>query len=126
MAVDEIEAFERARTAASNRGWQWRPPFWIALSGAEWLVQAESECVIRVLVETGETVPEAKALDPAVALAVAKEHAGTAGLSWKPSFSLQLEEDRWIVGACQSQLGGQVSVEVDHSGAVVRSFVNPK
>ncbi len=128
MAVDEIEAFKRATSAASARGWQWRPPFWIALEDGEWLVQAENEnaSIVRLRVEDGEILSEASVLDPVVALALAREHAQKSGLAWKPSFSLVLTQDGWVVGCSQSQFGGQTSIEVHHSGAIGRTSVNPK
>jgi hypothetical protein len=35
MNIDEFEAFKIARIAAHDRGWQWRPPFWISLDEGE-------------------------------------------------------------------------------------------
>jgi len=42
MTIEEFEAFKIASIAARDRGWPWRPPFWISLDDGEWEVHAES------------------------------------------------------------------------------------
>jgi hypothetical protein len=125
MVIDELEAFKRAADAANRHGWHWRPPFWIDLDKDEWQIQAASESVIRINATTGELHSEPE-LEPLAALSIAKSHAIAHGLPWKPGFSLQLEPGHWIVGARSSQLGGQVSILVNHEGKVVGSSINPK
>ncbi len=125
MAIDEIEAFKLAADAANNRRWHWRPPYWIDLDEGEWQVQAANEAVIRINATTGEMQSEAE-LEPHSALSIAKSYAIEHGLPWKPGFSLQLAPGHWIVGARHSQLGGQLSIQVSHEGAVLGSSINPK
>lgn len=128
MAIDEVEAFKLAADEARSRGWEWRPPFFWYLEEGEWQVHAESERSIRINAITGEPKVEAeiKYLDPLAAFSIAKSYASEQGLSWKPSFSLELNQGHWSVGACQSQFGGQVHIQVSHQGEVVASSVNPK
>ena len=125
MAIDEIEAFKVARDAAQDRGWPWRPRYWISLEKGEWEVRAESESVFRIN-SVGELVPEIIPLDPVIAMAIAREYAAGQSLKWKPAFMLSLEPGHWEIGACQSQLGGQVSIFVSHQGDVISHDVNPK
>ena len=124
--MNEIEAFERASNHAKEQGWPWRPPYWMDLVKGEWHVNAENERIVRIDQSTGEVLSEPNALSPASALSIAKEFATQNGLRWNPAFSLQLVRGNWHVGACQSQFGGQVSVQVNDLGQVVSSSVNPK
>lgn len=128
MAIDEIEAFKRAADEAQSRGWEWRPPFFWYLEEGEWQVHAESERTIRINVISGapKVEEEIEFLDPLRALSVAKSYASNEGLSWKPGYSLELSRSHWSVGACQSQFGGQVHIQVSHQGEVIGSSVNPK
>lgn len=126
MQMDEIEAFRLATASARAEGWPWRAPYWIDLVDGEWEIQAEGAYVIRVNSTTGKVVESSAILDPALALARAKRHAQESGLQWKPGFSLQLDRTCWHVGACQSQLGGQVSIQISHEGDVAGTYVNPK
>ncbi len=128
-AIDEIEAFKLARATAAGRNWPWRPPFWLALADDQWSVRSEGEYDVRIDATSGEPLPEAEQhaqLDPVEALSIARDFAIQNGQSWKPCFALELTPTHWIVGARQGQFGGQLTVEVDHSGAVVASRVNPK
>lgn len=125
-AVDEIRAFELATQAARTRGWPWRPLYWIAFEDGAWEVTAASEDIIRIDAATGDVLPAVPALDPVRALSVAREFARTHALTWKPAFMLELERSHWVVGSCQSQLGGQVRILVSHDGRVVKHDVNPK
>lgn len=112
MAIDEIEAFKIARDAAQERGWPWRPGYWISFEKGEWEVRAESESVFRISA-TGELIPETVPLDPVIAMSIAREYAAGQSLKWKPAFMLSLEPGHWTVGACQSQFGGQVVSSMD-------------
>jgi hypothetical protein len=126
MNIDEFEAFRIARITAHDRGWQWRPPFWISFDEGEWQVHAESECVVRLSAQTGDLVPQTGVVDPLIAMAAAKEYALKNDLSWKPAFSLCLSAEGWDVGACQSQFGGQTNIYVSHHCEVIRHQINPK
>lgn len=106
MTTDEIKAFEIATTAARERGWAWRPRFFIALEDGEWLVHAESESVIRIDQASGALLAASSYLSPVLALARAKEYALANSLNWKPEFSLSVDAEGWAVGSCQSQLAG--------------------
>ena len=125
MAIDEVAAFRNATHAAQSRGWPWQPPYWIDLVNGEWEVQAEGAYVLRVDGTTGEIV-SAQSLDPLVALEVARHHVQEEGLSWRPGFSIQLDGSVLLIGACQSQFGGNITVRVDHQGKIVGLFINPK
>jgi hypothetical protein len=126
IEIDEFEAFKIASLAARDRGWQWRPPYWISIDDGEWKVHAESECVVRIIAQTGLLVPAIGGVDPLVAMAAAKEYALKNGLHWKPAFSLYLTVEGWSVGSCQSQLGCQTTIYVSHQGEVIRHQINPK
>jgi hypothetical protein len=126
MDIDEFKAFEIATTAAHDRGWPWRPPYWISIDDGEWQVHAESECIVRISVTTGEVASQVGSVNPLIAMAAAKAYALKNGLPWKPAFSLYLTVEGWDVGACQSQLGGQMNIYVSHQGEVIRHRINPK
>lgn len=128
-AIDEVEAFSLAAAAATARNWSWRPPFWLDLNDGRWSVRAEGEFEVRVDAGNGEILPanaEIASLDPSQALRLARESALRSGHTWRPSFSLELTPTHWIVGARQNQLGGQLSIHVDHAGVVTSGRVNPK
>jgi hypothetical protein len=124
--MNEIEAFERASSHAKEQGWPWLPPYWIAQLDGEWHINAENERIVRIAQSTGEVIAEPNTLSPASALFIAKEFATHNGLRWIPAFSLQLVRGSWQVGACQSQFGGQVTVQVNQLGQVIDSSINPK
>lgn len=126
MTTDEIKAFEIATTAARERGWAWRPRFFIALEDGEWQVHAESESVIRIDQASGALLAESSYLSPVLALTRAKEYALANSLNWKPAFSLSVDAEGWDVGSCQSQLGGQTNIVICHNGEVLRHRVNLK
>lgn len=124
--VDELHAFRLARVTAHERGWPWRPPYFINLDEGEWQVHAENEYIIRIDAQRGELVPEPGQLDPLLALTHAKSYALDQGLGWKPAFSLDLHPEGWEVGACQSRFGGQTHIYVSHQGDIIRHHVNSK
>jgi len=127
--IDELEAFSRSAVAAAARQWSWRPPYWLDLKNGEWSVRSEGEFEVRVDAGSGEVRPandELASLDPRQALLLAREAALQNGQKWHPSFSLELTPTHWIVGARQNQLGGQLTICVDHSGVVTSSRINPK
>ena len=126
MAIDEIEALKAALDVTPANKWPLRPAFWISLDAGEWHVHIEHECLIRIDQAGGQIVREPSWLDPPTAMSIARAYATEHSLTWKPSFSLQLESDHWIVGSCQSQLGGQTSIKVSHQGLVLSHFVNPR
>jgi hypothetical protein len=126
MTIDEIEVFRTACATAHDRSWTWRPPFFIGFDAGEWQVQAENESIIRINGETGRVVAESDRLDPALALAIAREYAIANSLRWKPAFTLQINEEGWEVGCCQSQFGGQTYITVSHNGKAIRHWINPK
>ena len=126
MAADEVEALTLAiRTVASNE-WPRRNSYFIELRGDEWHVHFERDHVIRVSRASGALLEARKSLDADEALRIAREYAASQSLAWRPSFSLRLESDEWQVGACQSQLGGQVEITVSVDGNVTGHRVNPK
>ena len=129
QAIDEIEAFRIATAAAVERRWSWRPPFWLDLSDGEWSVRSECEFDVRIDAASGAVrLAEAPlgSLDPAQALTLAREFARQNDHAWKPSFALELTSTHWIVGARQSQFGGQLTINVSHHGVVTSCSVNPK
>jgi hypothetical protein len=125
MPIDELEAFKAATDLAHARRWPWQPPYWIDLVDDEWEVQAEGAYVIRLNSASGKAVAE-QPLDPLVAFERAKLHVQEKGMPWTPGFSLQLDKACWLVGARQSQLGGNITVKVDQHGSIVNVHVNPK
>ena len=127
--IDEIEAFRLATVTATERRLPWRPPYWIDFSDDQWSVEAEGREAIRIDATSGKALspePTCGALDPIQALAIARDFAVKNGLRWQPSFALQLTSTHWTVGACQSQLGGQTTIEVSHEGFVTGNWINPK
>jgi hypothetical protein len=126
MVTDEIEAFRIACISARDRGWPWQPPYWLELNNGEWQIQAECERIIRVSQTNGNVIPEVASLDPIAAMSVARTYALENSLPWRPGFSLTLSPEHWVIGACQSQFGGQTSIYVNHRGEAVRHWVNPK
>jgi len=127
--IDELEAFSLAAATAAARNWSWRPPFWLDLNDGEWSVRSEGEFEVRIDAGSGEIRPahlQVSSLDPSRALLLAREFARQNGQKWHSSFSLELTPTHWIVGARQNQLGGQLSIHVDHEGVVTSSRVNPK
>lgn len=127
MAADEIQALQLAIETARGRGWAWHPPYWVELDDeGVWDVHTESEVIVRVDAVTGRVLALDDALDPITAFSVARAYASSHSLQWKPAFSLERQRSLWVIGACQSQLGGQVHIHVNHRGEVVRHWVNPK
>lgn len=126
MTIDEIQALKAAIDVAPSDEWLWQPMFFISLNAGEWHVHIERECVVRISQTSGSPIRESSRLDPATALSIARSYAADHSLAWKPSFSLQLGSSHWIVGSCQSQFGGQTSINVSHQGVVLGHSVNPK
>lgn len=127
--IDELEAFRLAAATAAARKWPWGPPYWLDLDNGEWSVRSEGEFEVRVDAASGNVRPanaDIASLEPTQALMIARKAALQNGHKWHPSFSLELTPTHWIVGARQSQLGGQLTIHVDHSGVVTSSHVNPK
>ena len=124
MAVDELQAFQIARQEAQQRHRPWGPGFYIVLENGIWQVFAEVERNTFIDAETGQVISDF--LDPFDAFSIARNYAKEHKLHWRPMFSLQLHPRHWEVGACQSQLGGQLSIDISHSRDVLRHSVNPK
>ena len=129
LPIDEIEAFKIATATAAERRWPWLPPYWLDLIGDQWSVRSEGELDVRVDAGSGAvllTEAPVASLDPVRAFTMARDFAFRNGQSWKPGFALELTPTHWIVGARQSQFGGQLAVNVSHSGSVTAISVNPK
>lgn len=123
MSVDEIQALEVAISAVSDDKASPPAEYWLNLEDGYWEV-GSSDRVAWVSANSGKLLRNF--LTPVRALAAAKLYAHENSLGWKPTFTLRLKPDHWIVGSCQGQFGGQTYVYVAHDGSVIRHSVNPK
>jgi hypothetical protein len=123
MSVDEIRALEAAVSAVDDDKASPAAEYWLNLEDGYWEV-GSTDRVAWVRADSGDLV--SNFLSPVSALAAAKFYAHTNSLGWKPTFTLRLKPDHWIVGSCQSQFGGQTYIYVSHDGSVTRHSVNPK
>lgn len=126
MATDEIQALELVLGAASSHVALSRVSYFIALNDDEWVIHVEDSLSFRVSQSTGMLIPDDQRLDAAEALRIGREYAISHQLRWEPAFTLEPGRCGWIVGARQSQLGGQLYIEVGHDCSVVTHRVNPK
>jgi hypothetical protein len=126
MATDEIQALKLALNAASSSGVPRRASYFIVLGDDEWVVHVEASLSFRVSQSTGSLIPDDLYLDAAEALRIAREYAISHQLRWEPAFSLEPKRGGWTIGARQSQLGGQLSINVGSDGHVLEHRVNPK
>ena len=126
MKINEVEALSKSIDYLNSKSAKLHPPIWIELVESNWEIGSANEPVIRINSESGEVLSDSKFLSPIDALVIAKSYAEANNLKWKPGYVLSLESEFWNVGACQSQLGGQVHIHVSHKGNVVKHFVNPK
>jgi hypothetical protein len=125
MNVDDLRALEIAVSAVEPGTAPQATRYWLDFEDGYWEVgSAYEERVVWIDANIGQSV--SNFLSPVRALAAAKLYAQANSLGWKPSFTLQLKRDCWIVGSCQSQFGGQTYVHVSHDGNVNRHWVNPK
>jgi hypothetical protein len=123
MSVDEIGALELAVSAVGDNNASPPAEYWLNLEDGYWEV-GSTDRVAWVSADSGNLVRNF--LSPVRALAAAKSYAHTNSLGWKPTFTLRLKPEHWIVGSCQSQFGGQTYIYVSHDGSVTRHSVNPK
>jgi hypothetical protein len=123
MNVDEVQALEIAISALTADKSSQPAQYWIDLEDGYWQVGA-TDRVAWINAGSGQLV--GNLLSPLRALAAAKLYAQANSLGWKPSFTLELKPECWIVGSCRSQLGGQTYVYVSHDGNVARHSVNHK
>lgn len=123
MNIDETRALEIAVSATGND----KPPhaarYWLDLENGYWEV-GSTERVAWIGAANGQLLSDFSR--PVNAFAAAKLYAQANSLGWKPTFTLELKLDCWIVGSCQSQFGGQTYIYVSHQGSVIRHSVNPK
>jgi hypothetical protein len=123
MIVDELQALEIAiSTLTANRSSQ-PAQYSIDFEDGYWQVGA-TDSVAWINAGSGRLIGDF--LSPLRALAAAKLYAQANSLKWTPSFTLELKPECWIVGSCQSQLGGQTYIYLSHDGNVTKHSVNPK
>ncbi|MCG7940576.1 MAG: hypothetical protein N0C88_17245 [Candidatus Thiodiazotropha lotti] len=126
MKTNEVEALTKSIEHLAARKSALNPPIWIELVKGIWEIGSANEPVVRIDSESGEVYSDTQCLSPVDALSVARTYAVSNNLSWKPGFTLSVELGCWNVGACQSQLGGQLNIYVSHEGEVIKHRVNPK
>ena len=126
MKINEVEALAKSIEYLSSKNKGLVPPIWIELVESNWEIGSANEAIVRINSESGEVLSKLECLSPVDALLIAKSYAADNNLKWKPGFALSIESEYWNVGACQSQLGGQVYIHVSHEGKVIKHFVNPK
>lgn len=123
MNIDEVRALEIAVAAVGADKVSQAAEYWLDLEDGYWQV-GSTERVVWINAGSGKFVGDF--LSPVSALAAARLYVQANSLSWKPTFTLSLKPDYWIVGSCQSQFGGQTYIYVSHDGSVTRHAVNPK
>ncbi|PMQ07552.1 hypothetical protein DyAD56_02170 [Dyella sp. AD56] len=126
MDTDEIQTLKLALSAASHNGVHRRASYFIGLGDGEWVVHVETSLSFRVSQSTGMLIPDDLHLDASEALRIAREYAVSHQLRWEPAFSLEPERGGWKVGARQSQLGGQLFIDIGSDGRVLEHRVNPR
>jgi len=125
MEIDELLAFEIGIKQEQKAFAKYATNYSLEFENGFWeFVAHYNEHRVWIDAVSGQIVNEF--LNPIEALVLAKDYATSNSLNWKPSFTLELQRECWVVGVLMNRLGGQTYMCVSHSGGVLKHWVNPR
>jgi hypothetical protein len=125
MEINELSAFELGIKEEQKAATKFAAHYSLDLENGYWELNAHyNDHVLWINAESGRILSDF--LDPIKAFSLAKDYAASNSLNWKPSFTLELQRECWVVGVLKGQLGGQTYIYVSHAGNVLKHWVNPK